>query len=511
MSTHPAIGLGQWMTARASTAPERPALTFAHTTWSYGDLLDRVDRFAGALQAAGVKPGERIAFLAFNEPMFFVTLFACAKIGAIFVPLNSRLTGAELAFILHDAGAHSLVVGPDHRNLIAQMRTQLACQCYWSFGDDGGEGWTPVEQAMADARPVHEPYASTADEVALLLFTSGTTGRPKGAMLTHGNLWWNAINEIFVKPDLLEDDVHLCIAPLFHIGGLNTGLLTTLMKGGHVVLHKTFEPARFLEDVPRYHVTTSFAVPVMLLLLSQHPAFAQADLSSLRTITLGGAPAPEPLLRLYHERGIPVHQGYGLTETAPIVSFLAPQSALSKIGSAGKPPLFTKIRLVDADGKVVSKPHVKGEICVQGPNVTKGYWNNPEATRAAIDDEGWFRTGDLGHFDEEGFYYVRDRIKDMIITGGENVYPAEVESVLYGHPAIAEVAVIGLPDEKWGEAVAAVVALKPDASLTLEALQAFAASKLARYKLPRQLHLIAALPRNTMGKVLKYQLRNTLG
>jgi len=511
MSKHPAIGIGQWMTARAQAAPQRPALTFQHTTWRYGDLLDRIDRFAGALKTAGVNPGDRVAFLAFNEPMYLVTLFACAKIGAIFVPLNSRLTGAELTYIIDNAGAHSIVAGPDHRNLVAQIRTQIACQRYWSFGGDDDEGWTPVEQAMATATPVHEPYASAADDVALLMFTSGTTGKPKGAMLTHGNLWWNAINEVFIKPDLLEDDVHLCVAPLFHIGGLNTGLLMTLMKGGHVVLHKTFDPERFLQDVPRYRVTTSFAVPAMLLFLSQHPAFAQADLSSLRTFTLGGAPAPEPLLRLYSERNIPVHQGYGLTETAPIVSFLAPQSALSKLGSAGKPPLFTKIRLVDAGGNVVTKPHVKGEICVHGPNVTKGYWNNPEATRAAIDDEGWFHTGDIGYFDEDGFYYVKDRVKDMIITGGENVYPAEVESVLYGHPAIAEVAVIGLPDEKWGEAVTAVVALKPGASLTLEALQVFASSKLARYKLPRRLHLVAALPRNTMGKVLKYQLRNTLG
>jgi fatty-acyl-CoA synthase len=305
--------------------------------------------------------------------------------------------------------------------------------------------------------------------------------------------------------------VTLVIAPLFHIGGLNVTTLITWQKGGEVVLHRSFDPSRFLEDVPRYGITNTFAVPAMLLFASQHPDFGTADLTSLRWICCGGAPVPEPLMKVFFGRGIPVNQGYGLTETAPMVTFLTPEYALHKLGSAGRPPMFVQVRLVDPDNTIVSEPMAKGEVCVKGPNVMKGYWNRPDATAAAIDAEGWFHTGDVGYLDEDGFLYIADRVKDMVITGGENVYPAEVESVIYEHPAVAEVAVFGLPDPRWGEAVVAVVALKPDAALDLEELRAFAGQRLARFKLPTRLELVDALPRNPAGKVLKFELRSRLG
>ena len=325
-------------------------------------------------------------------------------------------------------------------------------------------------------------------------------------MLTHGNIWWNNVNALNAF-DTLQDDVSLLVAPLFHIGGLNVNSLTIWQKGGHIVLHRSFDPARCLDDIERYRVTTMFAVPAMLLFISQQPGFATADLSSLGTLLCGGAPVPEPLMRLYAKRGIQINQGYGLTETSPFVTFLAPEWGMEKLGSAGRPPLFSELRIVDADGTEIVMPRTNGEVITRGPNIMKGYWNNPEATAAAIDSEGWFHTGDIGYLDEDGFLYIADRLKDMVITGGENVYPAEVESVLYEHPSIAEIAVIGLPDEQWGEAVVAVVALKQDATLDLEELRDFAIDRLARYKLPRRLEQLPALPRNPAGKVLKFQLR----
>jgi fatty-acyl-CoA synthase len=348
------------------------------------------------------------------------------------------------------------------------------------------------------------------DDTAIIMYTSGTTGRPKGAMLTHGNLWWNNINVLHAY-DVHQDEVSLLVAPLFHIGGLNVNSLIIWQKGGHIVLHRSFDPGRCLEDIARYRVTTMFGVPAMLLFMSQHPDFATADLSSMESFVCGGAPVPEPLLRLYAERGVPINQGYGLTETAPFVTFLAPEWGMSKLGSAGQTPMFSEVRIVDPNGRDVPGPRVQGEVITRGPNIMKGYWNNPEATAAAIDGEGWFHTGDIGYLDEDGFLYISDRLKDMVITGGENVYPAEVESALYDHPSIAEIAIIGLPDDQWGEAVVAVAALRPGTDLALETLREFGTERLARFKLPRRLEIVPALPRNPAGKVLKFELRARFG
>jgi fatty-acyl-CoA synthase len=504
----PDVSLGNWLAQRARRTPHRRALTFEGTTWTYGELQERIDRLAGGLRAHGVNHGDRVAFLGFNQPAFFETMFAAARLGAIFVPLNFRLTGPELQYIIDDAGVHTIVADEHHRPVINGIRDALPCRHYLA-ADTAEEGWPALatvaghSAALAEGEPVGE------DEVAVIMYTSGTTGRPKGAMLTHGNLWWNNANAMHML-DVSEDDVSLVVAPLFHIGGLNVTTLVTWQKGGEIVLHRAFDPGHFLDDIPRYGVTSTFAVPAMLLFVSQHSAFNATDLTSLRLIICGGAPVPEPLMKLYNGRGIPINQGYGLTETAPMLSFLTPEYGLSKLGSAGKPPLFTDLRIVEPTGRVITEPLTKGEVCASGPNIMKGYWNKPEATRAAIDAEGWFHTGDIGYLDEDGFLYIADRVKDMLITGGENVYPAEVESVLYDHPAIAEVAVIGLPDERWGEVVVAVAALKPDQTLELNELRQFAEDRLARFKLPTRLEFVDALPRNPAGKVLKYQLREQL-
>ncbi len=508
------ISLGGWFADRAALTPERRCLTFEGETVTYEGMLGRIRATAAALAHGGVRHGDRVAYLGLNHPAFFETMFGTAWIGAIFVPLNFRLSAPELSFVVNDAGVHTMVADDLHRPVVDAIRHELPCRRYLS-SETGGEGWT----ALGDAREA-APQASSladspreaveADEVAVIMYTSGTTGRPKGAMLTHANLWWNNVTALLLT-DMLEGDVSLVVAPLFHIGGLNVTTLQAWMKGAENVLHRRFDPGAFLDDVARYGVTIAFAVPAMLLFVSQHPDFAGADLTTVRSIVCGGAPVPEALIKLYVGRGIQINQGYGLTETSPCVTFLTPEHALAKIGSAGRAPMFVDVRLEDADGAAVAGSGVQGEICVRGPNVMKGYWNRPGATAESIDAEGWFHTGDIGYLDPEGFLFVTDRIKDMVITGGENVYPAEVEGVLYAHPAVAEVAVVGLPDERYGEAVTAVVVLRPEASLTLEELRDFATTSLARYKLPTRLEIVEQLPRNPAGKVLKFELREGLG
>ena len=506
--TMPDISLGSWFGRRAARTPDRRALTFEGTTLTFGQLLQRVDRLAAGFRAGGLCHGDRVGFLGLNQPAFLETLLAASRLGAIFVPLNFRLTGPELTFIVGDAGVHTLVVDDAHRPLIEDVRSSLPVRRHVGV-EAAGDGWDAYEGLVAEHDPLPQLEAVGADEVAVIMYTSGTTGRPKGAMLTHANLWWNNTNALHMF-DTVEADVTLVVAPLFHIGGLNVTTLITWQKGGEVLLHRTFDPGACLDDIPRYGVTTMFGVPAMFLFMSQHPAFEGADLTSVRTLICGGAPVPEPLLRRYDARGIPIQQGYGLTETSPSVTFLTAEFGLAKLGSAGSTPLFTDVRLVDGDGTVLDEAGALGEVCVKGPNVMKGYWNRPDATAAAIDPEGWFHTGDIGYMDGDGFLFIADRVKDMVITGGENVYPAEVESVLYEHPAVSEVAVIGLPDERWGEAVVAVVAPKPGETVSLDELRDFGGTSLARFKLPTRLHLVDELPRNPAGKVLKFELRDEL-
>lgn len=519
------ITLGGWFEQRTKLTPNRRCLTFEGETWTYATMLERIDGTARALSDGGVRHGDRVAYLGLNHPAFFETLFATARLGAIFVPLNFRLTPPELSYIVNDAGVHTLVADDLHRGLIDAVRDELPCRRYLSSEGEAA-GWTALaaateaaaqqaagQQAAGQQAARHDDTGSVpaepvdANEVALIMYTSGTTGRPKGAMLTHANIWWNNVTALLLT-DMLESDVSLVVAPLFHIGGLNVTTLQAWMKGAENVLHRSFDPTRFIEDIARYDVTVAFAVPAMLLFVSQHPDFDDADLTTVRSFVCGGAPVPESLIKLYLGRGIQINQGYGLTETAPCVSFLTPENALAKLGSAGRAPMFIDIRLEGAEGDPVTEPGARGEICVRGPNIMKGYWNRPEATAAAIDPEGWFHTGDVGYLDVDGFLFVADRIKDMVITGGENVYPAEVEGVLYSHPDVADVAVIGLPDERWGEAVTAVVVPRPGTVPTLEGLRSFAGESLARYKLPSRLELVDVLPRNPAGKVLKFSLRD---
>ena len=325
-------------------------------------------------------------------------------------------------------------------------------------------------------------------------------------MLTHGNLYWNFINTM-MSFSYLEDDVTLVGAPLFHIGGLNVTTLGTITVGGHAVILRSFDPGLALESIERFKVTTMFGAPAMFQFMSHHENWQSSEVSSIRGLICGAAPVSEPLIKEYSARNINFCQGYGMTELSPLALILSPEFTATKVGSTGKPIMFGEVRIVNTDNQPV-RPGERGEVVVRGPNVMAGYWNQPETTKETIDENGWLHTGDIAYEDEDGFYYICDRLKDMIITGGENVYSAEVESALVAHEAIAEVAVIGVPDEKWGEAVTAVAALHKSKQLTLKELRDYGTDHLPRYKLPQHLHLVDEIPRNAAGKVLKFELRN---
>ncbi|MGE3599545.1 MAG: long-chain fatty acid--CoA ligase [Dehalococcoidia bacterium] len=499
------VTLAAWLHRRRHINPDSPAVTFGGEVLSYAALDDRVETVARALGARGVGRGDRIAYMGSNHPMFIIALFASARLGAIFVPLNFRLTSHEAGYILKDVGARAIFCDFARMPVINQIRGDVDCEHYLAVGPNA-PGW----ETLADGHPSKASgeltFEAAATDVAVIMYTSGTTGRPKGAQLTHLNLWANNINWALSIATSYADTGLNC-APLFHVGGLCVVVLPVLFAGGHVVLQEAFDPSTFLAALEKHRVTLTFAVPAMMQSLAQLQQFTAADLTSLRLFIAGGASVPEPLLRLYDNRRVPISQGWGMTESATAVTFLAPKDAAAKLGSCGKAVMLSEFRLVDADEMTITSPHLPGEIRLRGMNVSPGYWNRPDATVDAFDSDGWFRSGDVGYVDDDGFLYVCDRLKDMIISGGENIYSAEVESALYRHPAVAEVAVVGAPDEQWGERVIAFAVVRPGELLTLDGLRRFAEDYLARYKLPKELRLLGALPRNSSGKVLKDELR----
>jgi fatty-acyl-CoA synthase len=361
------------------------------------------------------------------------------------------------------------------------------------------------EQSLANAptEPIDEPVDQ--DDVAMIMYTSGTTGRPKGAALSHANIHWNTVN-VLIDVDLAGDEVTLVNAPMFHVAALNQTVLPTLLKGGTVVLD-AFDPARALDTIARHQVTYLFGVPAMFQAIAGVDEWPTADLSSVRTMICGGAPVPAQVITTYQERGLVFLQGYGLTESSPSGLFLRAAES-SRVGSAGTPCFFTDVRVIDGEGNDVA-PGTPGEVILHGPNVMTGYWGKPDATAAVLSEDGWLHTGDIAVADEDGFLYIRDRIKDVIISGGENIYPAEVEDILHKHPAVTDCAVIGVPDEKWGEVGRAIVVAT--SSVGKEDLLAFLNGQIARYKIPKSVVFTDTLPRTASGKLLKSALRKTYG
>jgi len=493
---------------RIRRSPENVAtVVLGEPEITYAELGRRVAAVAAILRAEGVGPGDRVAFAAGNSAEVVDHLAATLALGAVFVPLNTRLSPAELRFIVDDAGCKVVVADAAMAAHLEPVRAELSAALI-GFGPGLPEGWRDeASLAPADVPALGQPVATAPEDVAILMYTSGTTGNPKGVMISHGNLAATVQNLLLLIP-FGADAGMLAMAPIFHVGAMAL-VMGALATGGRVVILRAFDPKAVFDAIEQQVVTFTFGVPAMLQMMTTDPRFERADLSKI-LIMCAGAPVPESLLELYLDRGAKVTQGYGLTESTAVVSLLESGFARAKLGSAGMPYPLTAVEIRDPDGRVITEPGVDGEIWIKGRNVVSGYWNRPEETAALHDEDGWLRTGDAGHLDAEGFLYITDRIKDMLITGGENVYPAEVEKVLAGHPAIAEVAVIGTPDEQWGEVVTAVVVTKPDQTLDLDELQTFARQHLGGYKVPRRMHLVDALPRNASGKVLKRDLRAEL-
>ena len=487
----------EWLRQRAYLSPERLALICGNDRWTFAELDRGVSAVAGRLAASGVQAGDLVALLAGNGSRFVQLAHAVSRLGAVLVPLNVRLTADELAWQIRDAEAACLVYDePNAANAaeLKEMLPSLSCQSLSELTErceDGRTAGAEVARERVDLSAVHS-----------VIYTSGTSGRPKGAMLTFGNHFWSAVGSA-LNLGLLGDDRWLACLPLFHVGGLSI-LLRSVIYGSTAIVQESFDPEAVNRAIDEENVTIVSVVSTMLLRMLEARG-KRSYPKSLRCVLVGGGPVPRPLLEECAQRGVPVVQTYGLTETASQVATLAPEDALRRLGSAGRPLFTTEVRIEDDRGRALP-PGEPGEIVVRGPTVTPGYLNDPEATSQVLRD-GWLHTGDIGYLDADGSLYVLDRRDDLIVSGGENVYPAEVEEVLRSHPAVLDAGVVGLADEHWGQQVAATVVPRPEVELDEEELLAFCRSRLASYKVPGRLRVVERLPRNAAGKLLRRALR----
>lgn len=475
---------------------------------TYRELDDRAARFAAYLRRAGIGPGERIAVLCHNCAAFFEILFGCGKARVVLVPLNWRQTPSELVPLLDDCQPRLLL----HDDATAGLAAALAGQRPVPLVRIAPAGEPPANgtyQALTAEFAGSEAWdmAWPSDATWYMLYTSGTTGIPKAVIQTFGMALANHIN-IGGALDLTSADVTVCFLPLFHTAGINLLALPILIAGGTVRMLPGFDPDAFLDLVDQGRLTALLAVPAVYQALSTHPRFASVELSKVRAWASGGAPLPDLLVRLYAARGAMIRQGYGMTETGPTVFLMDEANVRSKIGSVGKAQMLAEVRLADASGAEVADGET-GELLIRGPGVTPGYWNRPEATVQSFTD-GWLRTGDVGRRDADGYVYIVDRIKDMYISGGENVYPAEVETVLREHPAVLDASVVGFPDDRWGEVGCAFIVARPGHAVDAAALAAHCRAHLAAYKVPKRIEAAGDLPRTPAGKVMKHVLRNRL-
>ncbi|MAL78475.1 MAG: acid--CoA ligase [Sneathiella sp.] len=500
-----------WLAHHTERVPGKEVWVDLHSNrhFTYAEANDRALRLAACFQNDyGVNRGDRVGVLAMNSTDMLEIQAACAKIGAIFLPLNWRLTVSELDFIIRDAAPKLLIHDSQFAAEVTELKRTTGVP--HTLETSGAGGTTPYEAAIAASRPTPTLARLTHDDVWTIMYTSGTTGRPKGAMNTYGMAFYNAVNlggPAYITPSTRT----LTILPLFHTGGLNCYNSLALYYGGTSLVMRSFDPGECLRLIndPDMGITHFFGVPANYLFMSQHPDFATTDFSRLACSGVGGAPTPVPLLEVYKARGLALQQGYGMTETSPTVTVQDATMALTKPGSAGKLAMNAEARIVDENGKDVPRGEI-GELWVKGPNITPGYWNRPEANAEAITD-GWLHTGDACRMDEEGHFYVVDRWKDMYISGGENVYPAEIESLLFKMPEIADVAIIGVPDDRWDEVGCAVIVLAPGKTLTADEVTGYCRDKLARFKIPKHVVFLKELPRNATGKVLKRVLKDEIG
>ncbi len=494
-----------WIDKWASACPEKTAIQFEGEKISYGTFNQKITDTAAMLdESLDIKKGDRVAFLGQNHPRTLYLLFACARIGAIFVPLNWRLTPAEHIHMLMDCTASALFVEQDYQDHCEILKEKLPECRLITWGGMDQPGWLGLRQLMAsakgqDPRPIVDP-----SDPILLIFTSGTTGFPKGAVLTHAALEANAENSIDMH-DMVHEDVLLIILPMFHVGGLNVQTTPAFSIGATILLHKAFDVVQVIKAFNEDQPTLGIILPPHMAPLRAHAKWADIDFSCLRSLTTGSCVIPDDMIDYWQELNVPLIQVYGSSETGPTSIYQKAGNVLETKGSMGYAAQGCKVRIIDDQGNDCDIGQ-SGEILIKGQNVMAFYWGNKSATAAALKD-GWYYTGDIGYQDDQGRYFFVDRKKDMIISGGENIYPAELEAVLASHSDILEVAVVGRADDRWGEIVAAFIILKGNSALDREDILDWLGDRLGRYKHPRIFHFVDEMPRNSMGKIMKESLR----
>jgi acyl-CoA synthetase (AMP-forming)/AMP-acid ligase II len=505
--------LGDIARYQAELRPDATAFVFEGRSTSFAQFDRHTNQVARALLAGGARLGERIAYLGKNSDHYFELLFGAAKAGVVMVPVSWRLAGPEIAYIVGDTEAATLFVGPEFSAVAAAVAPTLPALRVIVAMEGGVAGW-PGYEAWRDAQDDSDPACPIGpDAVAVQLYTSGTTGRPKGAMLRHANLLGLRSAQSVANTDWNRwsaEDISLVAMPVSHIGGTGWALMG-LYNGAKGVVAREFDPNRVLDFIEHDRISKMFMVPAAMQIVVRHPRARQVDYSAMKYMLYGASPIPLALLRECMEVfGCGFVQMYGMTETCGTIVALEPADhtpeGSPRMRSAGKALPGVEIAILDAEGKRL-KPHEVGEVATRSPANMAGYWRQPEATAKTVDAENWLRTGDAGYLDEDGYLYIHDRVKDMIISGGENVYPAEVENAIFGHPDVADVAVIGVPDEQWGEAVKAVVVPRSGTTPDAAAIIAWTRSRIAGFKTPKSIDFIEALPRNASGKILRRQLR----
>ena len=493
--------------AQASRRGNKTALISSSGLITYAELQERVLRLGGALTALGVTKGDRVAVVLRNSPRYLEVFYALARIGAILVPINWRLAAGEIAYVLADSTPSAAISDAEFLPALNEAGWGAIPLRIVALGAAGDE--VAYEAIIQRFEPAPRRDDVDLDDVLVLMYTSGTTGYPKGAMLTHENILWTSLNQI-LEFEIVESDVTLTVAPMFHVGGLFIFTLPAVHTGSTIVIHDHFDAEQVLKSFAADGITTMFGAPTMYEMLVRSAVGTQPKADRLRYVVAGGAPLPrataEAFNRLFPQ--IRLTEGYGMTEASSCTSVLPPAEAESRHGSIGLPFVHCEWRIADSRGVDVAVG-TRGELLLAGPTTMRGYWNRPTETEAAFWGR-WLRTGDVAQMDKDGYVYLVDRVKDMIISGGENVYPKEVERVLEAHPAIAEAAVFGLPDDLWGETVGAVVVLRENAMLTAGDVVDYCAAQMAGFKKPRRVWIRSELPRNASGKVLKYQLREAL-
>jgi fatty-acyl-CoA synthase len=494
------FGVGSWIERRARIAPDDVALIAGDRSFTYAEMAGRVRRLANGLRRLGVARGDRVAWLGPNDPAFVESLFAVGLLGAALAPVNHWLEAGEILSVLEDTGPSVLIqhVSRDPTPVPPSVRNRVAV----AGSVDGALEFDALVAESPD-EPIEETVGL--DDLCLLPHTSGTTGQPKGVMLTHGNVTWNVVN-LLTCANFRSEDITIAIAPFFRVGGTGVNVLPVLFVGGTVVVPEVVNADEILRLIEQHRVSVGFGNPDILDALARSEHWPTVDLSSIRFVLTGGTPVPGRLIHTYLDRGVTLLQGYGLSEAGPLALLLDPDSALRKIGSAGRPPLLVDVRIVAPDGTDLGPGDI-GELVVRGPNVMAGYWHRPKETGEVLSSDGWLRTGDAARMDDDGYFWIADRVGDRFTTDGHAVYPGDVERVLIGHPAIVDAGVVGVPAEGRGEVGAIFVVLSADAEATEQDLLAFCRRHLAPHQIPAEVTFVDHLPRNSVGKLIRDQLR----